>query len=266
MSSSTLKAASASTSTTYPITSYKPRHTTWPYTPADFLRQDLTPDTSFYSSPRFVTHIDEHAIAALKAYYASVLPRHGRILDFCSSWISHFPPSLESAVEKGELAVVGMGLNARELDANPVLGENGGPGRIMRDLNEDPDVSVAVNSGELFDAATCVVSIDYLTRPVEVLRSLAGVVKPGGRVHLVVSNRCFPTKAVRRWLRVDEEERLMMVGDYLYFAGWTEIEIVDLSGGEEEEKSASGVAGLMRWAGMGGHDPLWVVKGVKKVD
>jgi hypothetical protein len=57
-----------------------------------------------------------------------------------------------------------------------------------------------------------------------------------------------------------------MVGDYLHFAGWTNIEILDLGDAESEQESASAVAGLMKWAGMGGHDPLWTVRGVRKVD
>ena len=38
---------------------------TFPFRPEEFQRYDETPDTSFYSQPRFVTHIDDGAIAAL---------------------------------------------------------------------------------------------------------------------------------------------------------------------------------------------------------
>lgn len=38
---------------------------TFPFGPEEFQRYDETPDTSFYSQPRFVTHIDDGAIAAL---------------------------------------------------------------------------------------------------------------------------------------------------------------------------------------------------------
>ena len=107
---------------------------------------------------------------------------------------------------------------------------------------------------EELDASTCVVSVDYLTRPVEVLRSLRGVTNEGGSVHLVVSNRCFPTKAVGRWLRVSEEKRLEMVGDYLWWSGWRDIEVVvvvrageldegSVVGGEREECGRGGEVG-----------------------
>lgn len=229
---------------TWPVQPYTPRHDTFPYTAIDFGRQDASADTSFYSAPRFVTHIDDHAISVLGRYYASVLPRRGRILDFCSSWVSHYPPQVEDAVKRGELAVVGMGMEKSELDRNDVLNA----GRIVQDLNVDPSIPDAVVDGtrqQLLDAATCVVSIDYLTRPVAVLTSLRERTRPGGTVHLTISNRCFPTKAVRRWLMVDEEERLQMVGDYLWFAGWRNVEIVTLCDGTlgEEEREGRGGGG-----------------------
>lgn len=212
---------------TYRAEPYTPRHTSWPYTPADFTRQDSSPDTSFYASPRFVTHIDDAAIASLRGYYDSVLPRKGRILDFCSSWVSHYPPSIEQAAQNGELKITGMGMNKAELDANALLNN----GRVLVDLNVDHNIAASLpqqdNSPKL-DASTCVVSIDYLTSPVAVLTSLRAVTKQGGTVHLVISNRCFPTKAMSRWLRVDEDERLQMVGDFLHFAGWKGIEIVEV--------------------------------------
>lgn len=39
-----------------------------PYKAEDFGRYDEAPDTFFYSSPRFVTHIDDGAISALTKY------------------------------------------------------------------------------------------------------------------------------------------------------------------------------------------------------
>lgn len=84
---------------------------------------------------------------------------------------------------------------------------------------------------------------------------------------MVISNRCFPTKAISRWLRVREEERLEMVGDFLHFAGWKGIEIVELSNGKVEGDgggSEGGLKGLMAYIGMNHRDPLWVVRAVKE--
>ena len=71
-----------------------------------------------------------------------------------------------------------------------------------------------------------------------------------------------------------------MVGDYLWFAGWRDIEIVELSdgvvksdgggGGGESQQQAGGMGALMRSLGLdfsGGRcDPLWVVRGRKVSD
>jgi hypothetical protein len=199
------------------------------------MRIDETSDARFYSMPRLVTHIDDHAISTLSEYYSSALPSTGKVLDLCSSWVSFIPD------DKNELEVVGLGMNRRELAANDRLGE-----RIVQDLNVDPSIP---DIGPL-DAAMCVVSIDYLNKPLEVLGSIKSRMREGGRVHLVVSNRCFPTKVVRRWLDISETDRLEMVGDYLHFAGYSNVEIVTLSDGTAESDGKKVRV-----------DPLWVVRG-----
>lgn len=251
-----VSAMSTSAPPSYPTIQYTPHHTSFPYTTADLRPQDPSPDTTFYSTPRFVTHIDDNAISLLRTYYAHNLPYVGRILDLCSSWISHLPPVLEHwavRTARGELSahqprleVVGVGLNQAELDANGAL-----CARIVQDLNVNPKLS-AEALGTL-DAATCVVSVDYLTQPVEVLEQVRAALRPGGRVHLVVSNRCFPTKVVARWLKVGEQERLEMAADYLWWAGFREVEILTLCDGKGE--------GI--FLGFGGPDPLWIVRGTK---
>ncbi len=237
------------TGPSYPTTPYTPRNTTWPYFARDFVRSDESSDSDFYSAPRFVTHIDDNAISLLGKYYAQVLPKKGRILDFCSSWVSHFPKENEDGVDKGELEILGLGMNDAELRKNGIL--NGG--RFLRDLNATPTIPSEIGT---LDAATCVVSIDYLTQPVSVLSSLRSHMHSGGKVHLVISNRCFPTKVVGRWLKISEKERLRMVGDYLWFAGWRNVEVVELCDGK-----ADGGGGVASWFGVGRNDPLWVVRG-----
>ena len=243
------------TMSSFRSTAYTPRHPSWPYNPQDFVRLDESSDTDFYSSPRFVTHIDDTAIAALKRYYAEQLPSKGKVLDICSSWISHLPPDLEkraaaTAKRKSEttvtgsndLEVIGMGMNKAELAANPVLFSY-----HLIDLNTSPQIPPSIGS---IDAATCVVSIDYLTQPLSVLSSLRTLMRPRGKVHLAISNRCFYTKVVGRWLRISEEERVKMVADYLHFAGWKKVEMVEVVKADD---------GGMR----GGTDPLWVVRAEK---
>jgi hypothetical protein len=56
-----------------------------------FRKADPMPDADFYSFPRFVTHIDDAAIAAVTGAYRRHLPPGGTILDVMSSWVSHLP-------------------------------------------------------------------------------------------------------------------------------------------------------------------------------
>lgn len=251
------------------IHSYTPRDNSFPYGPKDFERPDETPDNVFYTSPRFVTHIDDNAINSLRNYYSRNLPPSGRILDFCSSWISHFPDELSdraiasstsvaastSSEEKSGLwehdenmlEVIGIGMNAEELSANPILKTF-----ILQDLNTKPQIPSTVS---LLDASTCVVSIEYLTKPVEVLTSVRERTKVGGKIHLVVSNRMFAQKAIRRWFGISEEEKLQMVGDFLWWAGWRDVEICTLTDGKAESEITDGFRART--------DPLWVVRGTK---
>ena len=145
--------------------------------PAGFFdRADESADSEFYSIDRFVTHLDDQAIAAVGELYRD-LELEGDVLDMCSSWVSHF----ETAPEH----LVAIGMNVNELDANPALSEY-----LVQDLNIDPILPFPDAS---FDAVTCCASVDYLTRPVEVFAEAARVLRPGGPLVITFSNRCFPT-------------------------------------------------------------------------
>lgn len=146
-----------------------------------------------------------------------------------------------------------MGMNGAELSKNSLAKKQ--DERIVKDLNKDPIILAGLD----FDAATCVVSIDYLTKARDVLESLRAQMKPGGTVHLVISNRAFWDKVVRRWMEVDEEGRLMLVGDYLHFSGWKDIKIMTLAEATASEKGGSMLFG---WGGR--RDPVWVVRGTNR--
>ncbi|MDQ3385232.1 MAG: class I SAM-dependent methyltransferase [Actinomycetota bacterium] len=175
--------------------------------PAGFFdRADPAPDSAFYRPERFVTHIDDGAIAAVGALYGE-LGVEGRVLDLMSSWVSHLPGT------PAHLTVLGM--NASELAANPQADTT-----VVRDLNADPALPFADDS---FDDALCCVSIDYLVRPVEVFVEVARVVRPGGRFICTFSNRLFPTKAISGWLQAGEQGRVAIAMMYFRLAGgWQE--------------------------------------------
>src|SRR5262249_52903857 len=59
------------------------------FPPGFFERSDEPDDAEFYGFPRYVTHIDDGAIAAVGALYDELEIR-GEVLALMSSWISHF--------------------------------------------------------------------------------------------------------------------------------------------------------------------------------
>ncbi len=172
------------------------------FPPGFFMRADESPDDRFYAVDRLVTHIDSAAIAAVGALYRE-LGLDGEVLDLCSSWVSHFDPAPER--------LVALGMNAAELAANPAASA-----WAVRDLNVEPTLPF---DDESFDAVTCCVSVDYLTRPLDVFGEVARVLRPGGRFVCTFSNRCFPTKAIRGWLAADDAGRCTIVATYFELTG-----------------------------------------------
>lgn len=170
-----------------------------------FDRADETDDARFYAQPRLLTHIDDGAIAAVGTLYEHLGLGGTSVLDLMSSWISHF----RVGAEPKELTIVGM--NTEELEANPLA-----TARVIHDLNVDPSLPFPDGS---FDHATCCVSVDYLTQPVEVFRDVARVLRPGGWFVLTFSNRLFPTKAIRGWLNTDSVGHCKIVESYFANAG-----------------------------------------------
>jgi len=185
--------------------------------PWSFEKDDPDDDAAFYAEARLVTHIDDGAIAALTAFYRRSLPAGGVVLDLMSSCVSHLPDDVAYA------AVIGHGMNAEELAANPQLTR-----WFVHDLNRDPALPLESAS---IDAAMICVGVQYLQRPVPVLQDIARVLKPGALLVVSFSNRCFPTKAVAIWLRLDDRGHAALVEAYFRAAGLNEIGVHVLADG-----------------------------------
>ena len=193
-----------------------------------FERQDESADALFYSAPRLVVHIDDATIAALTQFYGETLTAGADVLDLMSSWVSHLPmqPSLGR--------VAGLGMNAQELAANPVLQDS-----VVHDLNADSRLPY---DDESFDFVVNAVSVQYLKRPFEVFADIARVLRPGGVSIVAMSHRCFPTKAIRFFHAASATERCQLVQQYhVRDEAFSESRVVDRS--------------------PAGADPLWIVMG-----
>lgn len=177
-----------------------------PFTPDLFARTDESDDALFYATARKVVHLDAPAIAAVGDFFAENLPPQCELLDLMASWRSHLPKRLSRR------RVVGLGMNAEEMSDNPDLDEF-----VLHDLNRDPELPFKEAA---FDGAMLTVSIQYLTRPIDVFRSVARCLRPGAPFIVVVSHRCFPTKAVKIWHQCRTmRERMELAMAYFNFAG-----------------------------------------------
>jgi hypothetical protein len=190
--------------------------------PGAFAKLDAEDDEIFYEPARLVCHIDDGAIAALTEFYRKVLPAGGVLLDLMSSWVSHLPPEIAYA------EIIGHGMNAEELAANPRLNR-----WFIQNLNREPILPLADDS---IDAAMICVSIQYLQRPLEVLREVRRVLRPGSPILIGFSNRCFWTKAVAIWRALDDDGHAHLVEHYLRHTGFAGIETHRLAEWVEDER------------------------------
>jgi len=200
-----------------------------PLPDALFQRQDQSPDELFYQQARMVTHIDEATINAITEFYREFIPADCDVLDLMSSWISHLPEEVHYQ------SVTGHGMNEEELAANPRLDSY-----VVQNLNADPQLPFAQAS---FDRAMIVVSVQYLINPVAVMAELHRTLRPGGKLCIAMSHRCFPTKAIAAFQQLATKDLLAFITEVLQRGGFDDVEFIDRS--------------------PAGADPLWLLVGSK---
>jgi SAM-dependent methyltransferase len=166
-----------------------------------FSREDESPDENFYADPRFTKHIDDSTILNITQYYREVLKPTDRLLDLMSSWISHLPNEI------GYRHVSGLGMNEKELGRNPRLDDY-----QVQNLNTTPALPYPDNN---FDVVMIVVSIQYLTRPMDVFSEINRVLSPGGKCIVAMSHRLFPTKAIYGFQMLPPSEKCQLVSEYM---------------------------------------------------
>lgn len=212
-----------------------------------FAREAEAPDAAFYTAARMVNHVDITASRTIQEIYGEALSGEsvgrGRLLDLMAGFVSHLPPDAPERFD----GVTGLGMNPQEMRANRALTDH-----LVHDVNADPRLPFA---DESFSAAVCSLSVDYMTRPVELFREVGRVLEPGGVFAVAFSNRWFPPKVVRVWTQLADFERQGLVLRYFLDAGCF------------EGLRTWSLRGLPRPAGdrLGAHlrfsDPVWVVAG-----
>jgi SAM-dependent methyltransferase len=148
--------------------------------------------------------VDSQASAFIQEEYENHLRPGMKVLDLMSSMESHLPENMD-------LEITGLGMNREELAANPRLSDF-----LVQDLNKEPQLPFPEGH---FDVAVCSLSIEYLVRPLEVLRELSRVLKPGGRCLVSFSDRWHAPKAIALWSELNEFERMGLVQEYFLKSG-----------------------------------------------
>lgn len=166
--------------------------------PEFFRRVDERPDAAFYDRPRGSTHLDEAACRYLVELHDALLPASGRILDLMSAARTHLSDRFGP--------ITGLGLCRSELSVNAVLEHE-----VVFDLNRNEDLPF---HDAAFDAAICVASVQYMTRPTDTFAAVARVLTPGAPFVVSFSNRMFPTKAVLAWRASDDAAHIRLVQSY----------------------------------------------------
>ena len=175
-------------------------------TEAQRRKWDPSDDALFYAEPRFVHHLDASFRARLTQLYRERIPACAVVLDLMSSWVSHLPEDITYQ------EVIGHGLNAKELSANPRLDRH-----WLQNLNTTQQLPLADHS---VDTVLIVAGWQYLQQPEAVAAELLRVVRPRGEVIVAFSNRMFSTKAPRIWLEGSDRDHLAYVARVLLGQGW----------------------------------------------
>ena len=157
--------------------------------PADQrTKLDDTDDTLFYSSPRFVTHVDDGFIQQLTDLYRERLKPNTRIFEM---QFAH---------------VEGHGMNQEELAKNRRLNHY-----FVQNLNANPKLPLPDAE---FDAVVNCVSVQYLQHPDAIFAEIHRILKPGGVAIMSFSNRMFYQKAIAAWREGSEGDRVQLVKGY----------------------------------------------------
>ena len=218
----------------------------WPEQPPfdfakDFSTEDENDDNQFYTLPKFVYHIDEPAVASLTQYFRNNFLPNSEILDICSSWVSHYPLEFSQTMKR----ISGSGISNLELKFNDQLSDY-----QAKNLNQDPTLPY---DDETFDVVTCVASIDYLIHPIKVLKEVHRVLRPGGKVIISQSNRCFPTKAISIWLQMNDRQHLELINAYFQYSG----------GFDDEPRKAFDITATNVPQNEYPNDPMFIVEATK---
>ena len=173
---------------------------------------DESNDEEFYSTPKFVYHLDANFRNYLLEVYENEISDNSNVLDLMSSWDSYLPK------RKNYKKIIGHGLNKEELEKNKILDSY-----WTQNFNLNQVLPLA---DESIDYCLMVAAWQYLQYPENLTKEIARIISKNGKFIVSFSNRAFWHKAPNIWTTSTEDERVKYVRKVLITNGFNEPKII----------------------------------------
>ena len=164
-------------------------------------KPDESNDSDFYSTPKFVYHLDSNFRKNLTRLYEEEIQHNSSVLDLMSSWDSYLPKNIEYR------KIIGHGLNKDELNANKALDNY-----WIQNFNINQNIPL---ESDTFDYCLMVAAWQYLQYPEKIAEEIARILTKKGKLIISFSNRAFWHKAPNIWTYSNERERIDYVKNVL---------------------------------------------------
>ena len=175
-------------------------------------KQDESNDSLFYSTPKFVYHLDSNFRNNLSKVYEREIKKNSFVLDLMSSWDSYLPKNINYK------KVIGHGLNREELERNEAFDNY-----WIQNFNINQNIPL---EDETIDYCLMVAAWQYLQYPEKITEEIARILNPNGKFIIAFSNRAFWHKAPNIWTYSSEIERIEYVRNILVKNGFCEPKVI----------------------------------------
>ncbi len=175
-------------------------------------KPDESNDSLFYSSPKFVYHLDSNFRKTLSKVYEVEIKDNASVLDLMSSWDSYLPKNIKYK------KVIGHGLNKEELERNKAFEDY-----WVQNFNINQEIPL---EDETIDFCLMVAGWQYLQYPEKIAEEIARILNPNGKFLIAFSNRAFWHKSPNIWTYSSETERIEYVKNILIKNGFCEPKVI----------------------------------------
>lgn len=162
-------------------------------------------DALYYTAGYAAPELDTVALGFLREEFSKRANPGAKVLDLMAGGRTHLEDGLD-------VHVTGLGLNEREMEANPRLAEH-----VVHDLNKETKLPFEDGS---FDMVMNSLSAGYMTAPAATVAEAHRILADGGTFAVAFSDRHINDKATVLWTELHDFERMGLVLDALIEAGF----------------------------------------------